>query len=305
MSRRDFYATVARLERAAGRRVGTASAADPVRFVASTGLGFAPSDAVTREGAIETAFLGLAGADGALPGWLREEVAREEPEHAVRRALLAPFHHRAVSLLHRSVHRCRIAEESASLDDAWPMRLAALVGEASTDRLARELSLILAALRFARPSARTLAQALAAISDRWLDGAPIRIEERVGERVPLPSEARLRLGRGCTLGDTAVLGASVADPCARARVVVGPVSDAVAERLAPGADAYRALALALRWMGGDATEVDVVLVHAHTPTALLGGPESVLSRATLGRARQARRARVRIDATPLPSARQA
>lgn len=307
MSRRDFFARVARIERASGRRVGTASPDDPVRFVASAGLGFASDEARVADGAIETAFLALSGADGALPGWLREEIAREEPEHAPRRALLAPFHHRAVSLLHRSVHRCRVAEESASLDDAWPVRLASLVGAPAGDRLAREVSLLLAPLRFGRPSARGLAQALARVSERWLDGAPVAIEERVGGRVALPDEARLRLGRGVTLGDTAVLGASVADPCARARVVVGPVPGVVAARLAPRADATRALALAVCWLAGDAIEVEIVIEHAATPRAVLGATRggAALSRTTLGPARARRRERVRTDATPPAPARQA
>ena len=112
----SFFALVAHLERAlGGARLGGDGRAEDERLrlrhdpslafqageVASVGV-----DAHGRT-TIETTFLGLSGAVGPLPVFLREEVACEDPDRGVRRDLLDVFHHRALSLLYRGVQSRR------------------------------------------------------------------------------------------------------------------------------------------------------------------------------------------------------
>lgn len=273
MSRKSLFAALAALERARGGRIGGTLDREPLRFVPSTGLGFAARDAEVGADPRElvTHLHGLVGADGALPPHLIEEVAREDPDRPVRRALLTPFHHRATALLYRSVQRCRIPEETRSLDDAWPTRLGQLGRvDATADALAREVALVLAPLLRGPPSASAMVQALGVIGRRWLDGVRVELAQHTGGRAPI---APTRLGRA-RLGDTAVLGSSVHDPSSRATITIGPLP-AGTRAIAPDAPALRALALVVGWLGDAATEVEVV--------ALFEEPRLRVGRACLGR----------------------
>jgi len=295
MSRMDVFARWAAIERATGARIGAARPRDePVRFAPSTGLEFPAVDAERSEDGRTwtTHLLGLAGAEGALPPYMLEELAREDPDRATRRALLTPFHHRATALLFRSVHRCRIPEETRSLNDPWPTRVAALVrpgiGEAALDR---EVALVLAPLLFAPPSASSLSRALRLVGARWLDGVPISLTQRTGERVPIDEASRSRLG-ATRLGDTALLGGHVTDVASRATIAIGPVAK---NALEPGTAALRALMLTVRWLGDPTTEIVVV---ARTVDAAAGLGTARLGSAALGGPRARTRSRsVRLDAT--------
>lgn len=306
MSRRDFYSRLAVIERATGRRIGAAHPADePVRFTPSTSLAFASHDAeVATEDPREwvTSFLSLAGADGALPPYLAEEIAREDPDRPVRQMLLTPFHHRATALLYRSVHRCRVPEETRSLSDVWPTRLAMLVrGDLGADLFERDVVIALAPLLHGRPSASSLSCALAIISKRWLGGAPIALTERTGGRMSVDESSRARLGAS-RLGDTAVLGTTVLDPSSRATITIGPLNREWSPSLATGGSANRALACALRWLGDSATEIEV-LVRADDARLRIGAAQ--LGSTRLGSRRGKPRERtLRIGATDSGTARQ-
>lgn len=296
MTRVDVFARWAAIERATGARIGAARPRDePLRFVPSTGLEFPATDAERADDGRTwtTRLLGLAGAEGALPPHMLEEIAREDPDRATRRALLTPFHHRATALLFRSVHRCRIPEETRGLHDAWPTRIAALLRPGlGDDAVEREVALLLAPLLLGPPSATSLSRALRLVATRWLDGAAVTLTERTGERVPIDDASRSRLG-ATRLGDTALLGAHVTDVAARATITIAPISR---DALAPGKTALRALALAVRWLADPGTEV-VVVARTTDTAASLG--RARLGAAALGSARARTRARlVRLDATP-------
>ncbi len=293
--RSDFYARVARLEEDADARVGGSASPseEPVRFLPSVSLGFAARDAVsTGVGRPEllTTFLGLAGGGGALPPFLLDELA-EEDERPVRRALLTPFHHRAVSLLHRAVHRCRVPDATRSMSDVWPTRLATLVAGDADDEETRALALMLAPLLFGRPSARSLARALPIVSERFLAGAPVVLRERTGGRLTLPIEARSRLS-STRLGDTAMLGGSVDDPGHQASIVVGPVDATAARSLAPDGAAHRALARVVTWLAPADAGIDLEVVHAPDRRAVLTG--ATLGRSALGREGRSRTERIEL-----------
>lgn len=303
--REDFYARVARIEEDAGTRVGgsAAPAEEPVRFVPSVSLGFAARESATvgaerRE--LTTTFLGLAGGGGALPPFLLDELA-EEDERPVRRALLTPFHHRAISLLHRSVHRCRVPGSTRTLSDVWPTRLATLVSGDVQDDETRALALMLAPLLFGRPSARSLARALPIVSAHFLAGAPATLRERTGARLKLPAASRSRLS-STRLGDTAMLGGTIDDPGHRASIVIGPVDAETARSLAPDGAAHRAMARVVEWLAPADATIDLEVVHAPDGRAALG--RGALGRMALGRAGRSRTERVSLtEATPAGSTR--
>ena len=303
--RKDFYAGVARLEVEAGRRVGgkAAPSEEPVRFFPSVSLAFAAEDAAPLGGErahLSTAFLGLAGGGGALPPYMLDELADEE-ERPVRRALLTPFHHRAVSLLHRVVHRCRVPDTTQSLSDVWPARLTALVSVQESDEETRALALSLAPLLFGRPSARSLARALPIVAAQLQGGAPASLSERSGGRLRLPAADRSRLG-ATRLGDTALLGGRIDDPGHRASIVIGPVGPESARSLAPDGAAHRAIASVVEWLAPADVSIDLEIVHAPDERALLG--RGVLGRTALGSAGRSRRERTQLtDATGAPSLR--
>ncbi len=307
MSRSDFFARLAAIERRSGQHIGASRLADePVRFVPATSLSFAACDAVpSADDPNEwmTSFLGLAGADGALPPYLTEEIAREDPDRPVRRALLTPFHHRATALCFRSVQRCRVPEETRAREDVWPMRLARLVrGDVGQDPLQHELAILLAPLLHGRPSTSSLARALRIVTRRWLADAPVSLTERTGARVEIDDAARARLGR-TRLGDTALLGSTIDDPSSRATIAVGPVSEASTAALLPGGPAHRALTLVVRWFGDSATQIEVVVHSVDAPVRL--GAARLGQSALGGRATKARSRRLALDATAGTPRRQA
>jgi type VI secretion system ImpH/TssG family protein len=277
VSRADFFAQLATIERTHAARIGADHPVDePVRFVPSAELGFAARDATASSDprAWVTNFLSLTGADSPLPPYLVEELAREDVDRPVRRALLTPFHHRATALLFRSVQRCRVPEVTRSRSDAWPSRLVGLTRvDADTDATSREVALVLAPLLYGPPSASSLARALGVISRRWLGGAPIALQERTGGRVAIDRSARACLG-ATRLGDTAVLGSSVADPSSRATITIGPLAADVRGALDRDRAAHRALALTTRWLGDAGSEIEIVVrsdeARAHVGAARLG-----------------------------------
>jgi predicted component of type VI protein secretion system len=287
----DFYARVARLEEDGGCRVGGAASPseEPVRFVPSVSLAFAPSDTRPLDGReMVTAFLGLSGSGGALPPFMLDELA-EEDERPVRRALLTPFHHRAVSLLHRSVFRCRVPDSTCSIADPWPTRLATIVSSGADDDETRELALMLAPLLFGRPSARSLARALPIVSSRFLGGAPASLRQRTGLRLKVAASNRSRLS-STRLGDDAMLGSTIEDPGHRASIVVGPLEPGTARMLASDGAAHRAIARVVAWLAPADTVIDLEVLHAPDARAALG--KGALGRTALGRAGRSRTERI-------------
>jgi type VI secretion system ImpH/TssG family protein len=287
----DFYAHVARLEEDAGVSIGGSAPpeSEPVRFVASVSLAFEAREVLESDDReLVTSFLGLSGGSGALPPYLLEELEAED-DRPVRRALLAPFHHRAVSLLHRSVFRCRVPDSTREIDDVWPSRLGALVAGRVNDDETRALALLVAPLLFGRPSARSLARASSIVAEHYLGGANVVLRERTGRRVAVAAADRSRLS-ATRLGDTAMLGGTVADPSHRASIVVGPVDASTARSLAADGRAHRALAQLVEWLAPADVSVDLEIVHEADRPAKLGG--GTLGRIALGRAGRERTERV-------------
>lgn len=277
---RDAFSRIAAVERRSGREVGRGRPRDePLRFLPDPELSFEASEITPQdERTWITRMLGLAGASGALPPHLAEEIALEDPDHGVRRALIAPFHHRMTALAHRAVQRTRFPD--AALADRWSHEVAALVSARATDERARATALWLAPLLHGRPSAASLARALTLVSRRWLGGVRIALHEHRGTRIPISRAARSALGRA-RLGDDALLGSSVADAAGHATIEIAPVADAHRAALAEGGAARAAIrALVLRM--GDPTGTIAVRVRRNEQAARLGGAK--LGASTLGTA---------------------
>lgn len=300
MTRSDVFSRWAAIERERGGRIGASRPRDePLRFVPSTALTFSATDATSSgdQRTWTTSLIGLAGAEGALPPYILEELAQEDPDRATRRALLTPFHHRATALLFRSVHRCRVAEETRSLEDAWPRRVAALLRPGIADPLDREVALLLAPLLLATPSAASLSRALRLVATRWLDDAPVSLEQRTGARIEIGDALRSRLG-ATRLGDTALLGGHVADTASRARITMGPIAR---EKIAAGTIAMRALGLAVRWLADPSVEIEII-ARTYEAAATLGAAR--LGGIALGRRTSTRARRLSHDATLTTGGRQ-
>ncbi|MFO0684432.1 MAG: type VI secretion system baseplate subunit TssG [Sandaracinus sp.] len=293
---RDLFSRIAATERRTGRAVGRGALRDePLRFVPDPELCFEASEVSPRQGEVwVTRALSLTGASGALPTHLAEEIALEDPEHGVRQSLLAPFHHRMLSLAHRSVQRTRFPDAAIDEGSGWRDEVAALVSAAGESAVDRHTALWLAPLLHGRPSAAALARALTLVSQRWLGGVRIALRERQGERIPIAPAARSRLGRA-RLGDDALLGSSVADPAGHATIEIEPVAATHRAALAEGGPAREAIRMLVARMG-DATGTLSVRVRREEGAARLGLAR--LGASTLGARRGAGRSEnVRIDAT--------
>lgn len=225
-TRGSFFALVAALERGlGGGALGTEArpADERIRFRHSPSLAFAAGDvakvaidveAGTAE--VETTFLGTSGPVSALPVFMLEEIAQEDPDRPLRRELLDLFHHRALSLFFRSVQRLRPASVmKADGSDFWSQRLVAAAGAESSGLSMADRLRILPLLATSRRSALGLREALRVLVRRHLQNDAIEIElrELEGDRVPFAEACRTRLGRSShTLGRETVLGGRAADP---------------------------------------------------------------------------------------------
>ncbi len=246
----DFFTLLDLVERVRGGvSLGTSAspAEEPVRLAHDASLAFASRDVRHAETAadhrlrITTSFFGLSGAAGALPLSMREEIAQEGDDEPVRRDLVDLFHHRALSLLHRSVMRARPAATMRSDGrDAWSERLLGLGGATASALGAGDRLRILPLLATRRRSARGLEAALQILlRARVGTTLAVRVEELVGARTPMAPPQRVRLGSANhALGRETALGGSVADPAGRVRVQVGPVSADVLPRFHVGGDLH-------------------------------------------------------------------
>lgn len=258
-----FFQLVAYLERltAEAARVGSVGPVNEemIRFRHDPSLGFSSGDVsqvTLREVPVRadepysrrplfevvTHFLGLTGSVSPLPLYIAEEVAQEDPDHAVRREFLDLFHHRLLSLLYRIESKYRITSESNSTcTDQWSRRLLALAGfdtyesarksQLPPHRLLRIVPLLASRAR----TAEKLEAALEEVLGDNLEGARVRVDQFVGRWVDI--DARLQLGRDNNLlGKTTVLGGRAYDRTGKIKVHIEPLPSSVYRRLLPGGD---------------------------------------------------------------------
>ncbi|WP_395818324.1 type VI secretion system baseplate subunit TssG [Archangium minus] len=258
-----FFQLVSYLERltAEAARVGSVGPVNEemIRFRHDPSLGFSSGDIsevklrrvpvraeepYTRRPLFEvvTHFLGLTGSVSPLPMYIAEEIAQEDPDHAVRREFLDLFHHRLLSLLYRIESKYRVTSESNSGNtDQWSRRLLAVAGFDTyegngTSKLpTRRLLRIVPLLNSRARTADKLEAALEDVLGDELQGARVRVEQFVGRWVDI--DARLQLGRNNhILGKNTVLGGKAFDRMGKIKIHIEPVPTTVYRRMLPGGD---------------------------------------------------------------------
>ncbi len=136
---------------------------------------------------------------------------------------------------------------------------------------------------------RRHANGLAALLSRELD-VPVRIEPFVGQWLPLPETARVRLGKRnrTTLGTGYVLGRRIWDRQHKFRIAVGPLNAAQSERLQPGTTGFRRIAGWVRLYVGPTLEFEVELRIARdaAPAMHLGAKTRLARNTWIGSTRK-------------------
>jgi type VI secretion system protein ImpH len=214
--------------------------------------------------------MGLLGGQGALPTVYTESLLHREAESRDdgARAFLDQFANRMVSLFHRAweKHRLALCHERDSQQHFLPLALAlagvgqkALRGrhEGATHGVADEaLAYFAGALQQRTLSGDQLQRLLA----DYLQ-VPVQLEPFVGQWAEVPIEGRSMLGQqGGVLGQSALLGGRVWQRDLRARLVLGPLSQAEHARFRPGSEGAKALATWLAMCHGVSVAFEVQLV---------------------------------------------
>jgi type VI secretion system protein ImpH len=286
----DFYHTVRRLECLFPDkpRLGDATRAadDPIRLGQQPSMSFAPSELDSLEPAtaerparLLVLFFGLLGPNGPLPLHITEH-ARDRLRHSddpTFARFLDLFHHRMLSLFYRAWAN---AQPTVQLDrpaaDRFALYVGSLLGMGSTALRGLDAVPDQAKLYFAgHLGCQTRhAEGLEAILQGFLE-TPVRIQQYVGQWMPLPDNARWRLGgspANGTLGSTTTAGDRIWDCQQKFRIVLGPVSYRQYQNLLPGESTFGRLAALVRsYVGYELDwDVNVILKKEEVPRLRLG-----------------------------------
>lgn len=247
---RSFFGLVSFLERvtAGASPIGGAGPAhrEAIRFHHDPDLGFHAADVRSVEIAedprrfeVLTTFLGLSGTASPLPPYIAEGILFDTFEQGTQRDFLDLFHHRAISLLYRSVIRlnpARVHRSDAS--DPWLLRLLGLAGIQPDPGLAlqpRHLMVLIPILTKRARGAAALRVAVAAILRDELPDLDVRIRELAGQWLNVDEDQFTRLGaRNHALGELTVLGRRVYDRRGRFAVRIGILTRDQADLFAEG-----------------------------------------------------------------------
>lgn len=275
----EFFQAVRLLTRwHAGRRpAGVDSSPDheAVRFRSHVSLGFPPSEIhhidppkhAQAPISMTVAFLGLAGAEGALPRYYTELLLQriQAGDYALR-DFFDLLNHRLIALFYRAweKHHCVVGYERASdtgEEDRFASLLYSLLGlgtkgiqaglGADAAGLLRYTGLIVQRPRSAQAVQQCLADAFQ---------IPVRIRQFVGMWLPLEPDDWTRLGAAGAnnlLGQTAVAGTTVWDQQAKFHVQLGPLDFGMFSRLLPTGQAFPTLTRLIKFLAGDELEFSV------------------------------------------------
>lgn len=223
------------------------AADDPVRIGQRPHLYFAPSDVAAFESdegvpRLEQHSFGVFGPNGALPLHLTElaYARRHQADDPALADFVNTFQHRLASLFYRA---WADADPCVSLDrpesDSFRLYAGALIGIGAPT--ARDRDAVLDYAKLSRigllaPQSRPAESLELLIADYF--GLDSEIVQFIGEWLPIPVDARLRLGvaqEGATLGIGATLGAMTWQCQTRFEVVLGPLPVADFVNFLPGA----------------------------------------------------------------------
>ena len=247
-----------------------------LRSVTEIELPPATSDGQPRRAFEVTAcFLGLTGSFGPVPVYLSELTVCDDESSGLRRALLAPFHHRLYELYHRAARRCDPPRSFvAGATDLWSRRLLAWLGVGTIDlrhippvALLRLAPLLVSRVR----SARTLHLALREVlSDLLPAGAELRIVQFTGGHAPLSEGTQMQLGNRETLalGRSTVIGTSCRDPAGGLRIEVGPLAATQVATFSPRGAAFARIAELVKLLVRGPLDVELDLLTDSAASSL-------------------------------------
>jgi type VI secretion system protein ImpH len=222
----------------------------------------APAAGIPEQLAITPAFMGLLGAQGALPAHVSEHlVAWEDAQRDEgARAFLDLLTNRMVALFYEAWRKYRIEEAVAAEHDGYKPLLLALAGCPGSRALGGipdDAMALHAGLLQQRPvSSIVLGQVLSGYL-----GVDIAVEETVDYWDDMAPQEQTSLGSlNATLGDDAMAGARSWRPDLRLRLSVGPLDRARYESFLPGRPAAGALASLLRLVAEPHLIYEIVLV---------------------------------------------
>jgi type VI secretion system protein ImpH len=240
-TRMKFFTLVSLLERVHANQVRLGGDGPPrsegIRLRHDPSLGFPAGDVSKlepcRRGAaseVTTTFLGLTGAASPLPAYFWESVLDDDDsQHRARRDFLDIFHHRAVSLLYRSVVRYSPSREHRSDgDDVWVDRALALAGlsyfEPKALTKGQLLRIVPLLVRRSR-GAHALCQAIEGVLREDLGpDATVTVRECAGGWIPLAEDQQTALGaRNHVLGQGMMLGGRAFDESGSFAIRIAPV----------------------------------------------------------------------------------
>ncbi len=273
----DFFDVLRRFECAYPQKMRLGRAArpseEPVRLGQEPSLGFAPSSIayfVPASGAkparLGVHFLGAFGPNGPLPLHLTE-YARDRLRNAndpTFARFLDVFHHRVLSLFYRAWADAQpVVSRDRPAEDRFATYVGALLGLGSPSLRDRDAFPDTAKLYFAgRLSAQARnSEGLESMLGDYF-GLPVRIEEFVGEWLPLAERDRWHLGRANragALGIGSVLGARAWHRQGKFRVAFGPLTSEQFQSLLPGGQRLPRLVALVRNYVGDSLAWDVRL----------------------------------------------
>ena len=272
----DFHVALRRIESVASGapRLGEAlrPSEENVRLAQVPSLAFEPT-AVTHfkpgensgPGRLAVGFFGMWGPTGPLPIHLTE-YARDRARQIGDRTLTAfvdVFHHRMLLLFHRAWTQ---TQPTAMLDrpeiDHFGTYLGSFFGLGFEGTRGRDPFPDRAKLHYAGrfASASRNAEGLRQIIADYFD-LPVRVEEFVGEWLPLSTESRWHLGLpdSSTLGRSTIVGKRVWSRSDRFRIVLGPLARSDFARLLPGGPEMAVLQALVRLYTNDEWGWDVRL----------------------------------------------
>jgi len=283
--RLDFYAALRRIEAAHPRRPRLGKSRlpkdDPIRLGQSPHLEFPNATLEKTEQDpngltwLKVYCIGLFGPNGPLPLHLTE-YAFERIHHAKDPGFAAfcdIFHHRLISLFYRAwADKEPTVNHDRPEKDRFAFYLGCLAGyglpsqrdfDAMPDAAKRHFTAHLA--RHPRN-----AEGLEAIVSTFF-GVQAKVEEFVGEWLPIPESSRGRLGRA-RLGDV-VIGELSFQRASKFRLHLGPMDFETYAGFLPGGDRLAALVAMVRNWTGDSLDWDAVLIlrDEETPPPCLGG----------------------------------
>ncbi len=252
----------------------TRVAEDPIRLGQKPSMAFAPSTLVSfhrgsdrRAARLQVLFFGLFGPNGPLPHHLTEYAYDRErnAQDPTFSRFADIFHHRFLCLFYRAWAN---AQPTASYDRPESDRFATCVGALfgmgmpslrGRGRVADEIR-----LHFAGKLASQTrnAEGLQSLVQGYF-GVGVRVDEFVGQWVPLPHNSLCRLGHSPdtgTLGRNAIAGDRIWDRGQKFRIILGPLRLEMYRELLPGGERLQELIELVRTYVHDEFVWDVRLI---------------------------------------------